>query len=369
MASGGTPSGGRASSGDDEVTIVEADIADDGAQHAVYELMVAAYAVEQAAPPLPGEAEVLAMVRSGDPGRMSVRVVTARVGGRLVGAALVRFPHQDNRHTVWVLPLVVGPGLRRRGVGRMLLAAVAADARAAGRTVLLGQVSQLGPLAPSAGRSFAAAVGATVAGRSLEQVLDVAAAVAGLPPDRIPPDPSPPDLIPLNSSAPDPMPADTYEVLDWTDRAPAHLVEAWARLRGRMSTDTPVDDRPDEPEVWDTDRVRDSERQFTVQGRTCLVSAARDRVSGELVAYTMVSVAVAEPGTAFQEDTLVAAGHRGHGLGLRLKRRTLARLAVASPATVELLTWNSSTNGPMLAVNAALGYRVRAEELRVRLEI
>ncbi len=364
MASGGTPSGGRASSGDDEVTIVEADITDDGAQHAVYELMVAAYAVEQAAPPLPGEAEVLAMVRSGDPGRMSVRVVTARVGGRLVGAALVRFPHQDNRHTVWVLPLVVGPGLRRRGVGRVLLAAVAADARAAGRTVLLGQVSQLGPEEPSAGRSFAAAVGATVDGRSLEQVLDVAAAVAGLPPDLITP-----DLIAPGSSAPDPMPADTYEVLDWTDAAPADLVEAWARLRGRMSTDTPVDDRPDEPEVWDTDRVRDSERQFTVQGRTCLVSAARDRVSGELVAYTMVSVAVAEPGTAFQEDTLVASGHRGHGLGLRLKRRTLGRLAVASPATVELLTWNSSTNGPMLAVNAALGYRVRAEELRVRLEI
>lgn len=359
MDSGGTWSEGPAVPGDGGVTIIDVDLADDGAQHAVYELVAAAYAVEEAAPPLPGEAQVLAMVRSGEPGRRSFRVLTARVGDRLAGAAVVGFPHQDNRHTVFVSPLVVAPGMRRRGVSQVLLAAVAAEARAAGRTVVLSQVSRLGPQAPSAGLSFAAAVGATVAGRSLEQVLDVTAAVAGIPPEPAAPDPPPSD----------PVPGDAYEVLDWTDTAPDDVVEAWARLRGRMSTDSPPDDRPDEPEVWDTDRVRNSERRFAAQGRTCLVSAARDRASGDLVAYTMLSVAPADPGIAYQEDTLVAAGHRGHGLGLRLKRRTVARLMAASPATVELLTWNSSTNGPMLAVNAALGYRVRAEEVRVRLQI
>lgn len=359
MGAGGTLSDGPAVPADGGVTIRDADLGDDGAQHAVYELVVAAYAVEEAAPPLPGEAQMLAMVRSGDPGRTSVRVLTARVGDRLAGAAIVGFPHQDNQHTVFVSPLVVAPAMRRRGVGQMLLAAVVAEGRAAGRTVVLSQVTRLGPQAPSAGLSFATAVGATVAGRSLEQVLDVTAAVVGIPPDPAAPD----------HPAPDPMPGDAYEVLDWIDSAPEDLVEGWARLRGRMSTDIPVDERPDEPEVWDAARVRDSERRFAAQGRTCLVSAARDRVSGDLVAYTMLSVAPGDPGTGFQEDTLVAAAHRGHGVGLRLKRRTLARLTATFPATVEVLTWNSSTNGPMLAVNAALGYRVRAEEVRVRLQI
>lgn len=343
------------------VTIADTDLADDEVQHEVYELVVAAFAVESVPPSLPGEAEILALVRSNDPARTSVRVLTARVGDRLAGAVIVVSPHQDNRHTALVGQLVVEPTLRRRGVGRALLAAAAAGVRGDGRRVLLGQVRRRGPHTLSPGWWFADAVGATVTGRSLEQVLDVAAAVAAAPTDTAGSDP------PASASAS--ASADDYELLDWTDTAPDDVVGAWARLRGRMSTDSPADDRPDEPEVWDADRVRDSERRFAAQGRTCLVAAARHRPSGDLVGYTMIGVARADPGTAYQEDTLVAAGHRGHGLGLRLKRRTLARLAAASPATAEVLTWNSSTNAPMLAVNAALGYRVRAEEGHVRLEL
>lgn len=331
----------------DTVTITDLDPADDEALHAAYGLLVVVNTAEPASPPIPGEAEVRAKVRSGDPARTSVRVTAAHLGDRLAGVAIVSLPHEGNRHTAFVGPFVVDPGLRRRGVGRVLLDAVCGAARADGRTVLLGLVRRLDPQTPSPGQRFAEAVGATLTGRSLEQVVDVAAVAEARTDDA----------------------TDPYEVLDWTDTAPGDLVEGWARLRARMSTDTPADDRPDEPEVWDTDRVRDSERRFTAQGRTCLVTAARHRSSGDLVAYTMVSVARDEPRTAYQEDTLVAAGHRGHGLGLRLKRRTLARLAVASPATVDVLTWNSSTNTAMLAVNAALGHRVQAEELRVRLEL
>ncbi len=339
------------------VTITDTDLADDEVQHEVYALVVTAFAVDPVPPSLPGEAQILALIRSNDPARTSVRVLTARVGDRLAGAVIVVSPHQDNRHTAFVGQLVVEPTLRRHGVGRVLLAAAAAGIREDGRSVLLGQVRRRDPQTPSPGWWFAEAVGATVTGRSLEQVLDVAAAAAAAPTD------------PAGDDPPAPAPADAYELLDWTDTAPDDVVEAWARLRGRMSTDSPADDRPDEPEVWDTDRVRDSERRFAAQGRTCLVAAACHRPSGDLVGYTMVSVSPADPGTAYQEDTLVAAGHRGHGLGLRLKRRTLARLASTSPATAEVLTWNSSTNAPMLAVNAALGYRVRAEEGHVRLEL
>lgn len=60
---------------------------------------------------------------------------------------------------------------------------------------------------------------------------------------------------------------------------------------------------------------------------------------------------------AFQQDTLVAAEHRGHGLGLRVKLANLDALAARNPALRRIHTQNAQENGPMLAINDALGYR------------
>ena len=115
--------------------------------------------------------------------------------------------------------------------------------------------------------------------------------------------------------------------------------------------------------------MRDSERRYATSGRTQVVAAARHRPTGGLVGYSYLSVARAEPDTAYQEDTLVVADHRGHRLGLALKLDTLTRLRATSPTTRRMLTWNATTNAPMLAVNAALGYRVTCEECEVRLAL
>lgn len=66
----------------------------------------------------------------------------------------------------------VDPALRRRWIGRALLDAVAARARADGRTTLGGLVRRLDPQTPGPGPRFAEAVGARMTGRSLEQVFE-----------------------------------------------------------------------------------------------------------------------------------------------------------------------------------------------------
>lgn len=55
------------------------------------------------------------------------------------------------------------------------------------------------------------------------------------------------------------------------------------------------------------------------------------------MAYTDLGVPLAEPARAYQWDTLVMPGHRGHRL---------------------VSTWNAAVNAPMIAVNETLGYCV-----------
>ena len=62
-----------------------------------------------------------------------------------------------------------------------------------------------------------------------------------------------------------------------------------------------------------------------------------------------------ETGRAMNAGTGVVRAFRGRGLGLLMKRHSLA-LAAAAGIT-KVITQNDETNAPMLAINAELGYR------------
>ena len=155
------------------------------------------------------------------------------------------------------------------------------------------------------------------------------------------------------------VPAD-YEVITWTGPTPKELRDQVAPLRAAMSTDIPLGGSSLQPEQWDGERVARADESAAARGRDRVWGVVRHRPSGELVGHSFVWVARAQPQAAFQEDTLIRRDHRGHGLGLAVKRAVLAELRRTCAQVQRIHTWNADENQHMLAINAALGFRVTA---------
>lgn len=260
---------------------------------------------------------------------------------RAVGAAKLSLPMRDNLHLA-ELELAVHPDVRRRGVGRSLAMEVDRQLRAAGRTTVLAYVDE--PPAEqgcSAGRAFAAAAGYALAQTEVCRDLD------------LPLDPRRAAQL-EQSCAPYAM---DYEIRSWRDGCPDDLIEDRALLEQRMSTDVPLGKIDIQEEKWDGDRYRRVERRNAAMGRMFFSGGAVLRASGRLVAVTDMGVPRSEPRRGYQWITIVLEEHRGHRLGTLVKLATLQALAVGSPRTKDIRTWNAEENTPMIAVNEALGAR------------
>ena len=101
----------------------------------------------------------------------------------------------------------------------------------------------------------------------------------------------------------------------------------FAKLKSLMSTEVPIAGLGWEGEEWDANRVRRGGIHLA-GGRRCFqwwrLPATTPQV--ELAAYTVLTHREATPGMVYQEDTLVAPGHRGHGLGMLVKIANLRRI-------------------------------------------
>ncbi|OYO13631.1 hypothetical protein CGZ94_11770 [Enemella evansiae] len=151
--------------------------------------------------------------------------------------------------------------------------------------------------------------------------------------------------------------SEAYQVKGWVGPTPAELIPAMTELRARMSTDVPAGDLAMEEESWDADRIRYADALQELMGRRTLWMVARHRDSGELAAYTQLSVVDEVPELAWQNDTLVAAAHRGHRLGMRIKLANLAQLREQAPGVRRILTGNADENAHMRSINTTLGFR------------
>lgn len=151
-----------------------------------------------------------------------------------------------------------------------------------------------------------------------------------------------------------------YVVETSVDDTPDAWLEDRVVLQHRMSTDSPVGDLDLREERWDAERLREQRRATRRSNRRAIESVAREVASGRLVGFTQLQVPLADPVLAYQQDTLVLREHRGHGLGAAVKAANLAALRVEFPQVRTLRTWNAEENGPMIAVNEALGYRTTA---------
>ncbi len=285
-------------------------------------------------------------------------LLAARTGtepdAAIVGVALLNLPLTDNLHTGTV-NVVVAPEARRQGVGTALFTAAAKLAQDTGRRMLMAETDHLAPAAPASGEvpaslipDDAAAGFASRLGFRLELV------------DRV----SRLDLLEAGSDAGATVldqarsaAGSGYELEFWQDACPEHLVDAYARLRQKMSTDAPLGGLELAEEAWDAARVREAEEKARDMDALVLVAAARHSASGELAGHTVLEVFRNNPAVVYQDDTLVLDSHRGNRLGMLLKAANLVRLREAVPEARRVYTWNAEENRYMLSINEQLGFR------------
>ena len=336
----------------DVVQIEQVDVHDEAGVGAHHEVLSAAYHAESPDHPLPTVPEVLALVRSE---REAVRTELwlMRVDGRPVGTYRLDLPQLDNTDLVEV-ELGIHPQHQHRGHGRRLCEHVTQRSRELHRHQIVAEVYEPADGSQNRAMRFAEATGARRSLGEMRRVLDLAVV------DRA-------RLAALRAEAESRSQA--YQLVAWTGPCPDDLVDGYAALIGRMSTDAPMGDLHIEPEHWDAARVRERDTVMAAQGRLCMATAARLGPDGPLVAYTDIVTTRHDPPNAFQWDTIVLREHRGHRLGALVKVANLERLLVEAPDARRVHTWNADENTYMVAINAAMGFAPAQRESAWRLDL
>ncbi|HOA87830.1 MAG TPA: hypothetical protein PKG79_00515 [Propioniciclava tarda] len=272
----------------------------------------------------------------------------------VLGYAYYDVPLADNLHTLDALELGVRPSARRRGVGSALVAAVKADAAARGRTHVMGWMdapiagtdetgalrSRTDPITarPTAGSAFALAHGFAVAQIERYSVLTVPAVLA------------------------DAEVAPGYRLEAWIGPTPPHHRAGLASLWTAFGNDQPLGDVALGEEAWDADRIAATEAASAAVCERCTAVAIHE-ASGEVVGASQLFRDLDKDEAATQGVTQVLRTHRGHRLGLALKRHNLRVAKAGWPALARIHTWNAGENDHMWRINEALGYQTRAAEI------
>ncbi len=328
------------------------DVHDDEAMSAAYSIWRAAYTEEFPDDPLPTAPEMFARARAPEiSGRQEYWLL--RDGGLPVGIYELELPLADNTDLV-DLTLAVAPAHQHRGHGRVLLDHALARIAELGRHQVIGSVNEPTDGAQNRPMRFAAAAGATRSLGEMRRTLDLRA----LDQER---------LARMRAEAEGA--AEGYQLVSWTGPCPDELVDDYAALVARMSTDAPMGGLDIEPEHWDAGRIREREQVMATQGRTQVATVARSGDDGPLVAFTDVVTTRHDPANAFQWDTLVLKEHRGHRLGALVKVANLERLRTEAPDARWVHTWNADENTYMISINEAMGFVPAQRESAWRLDL
>ncbi len=279
-------------------------------------------------------AELAGVLRHPYPSSTTVTVV-ARRGDEVVGRITAFVDHRAANEGYTELDEVdVHPSRRRHGIATAMLRAAADElARVGSRTVMAWPFDD-------GGRALAERIGLTFRQHERESRLLVAEVDRAQLADWV--------------EAPKAR-AHGYEVVTFTGPVPDHLVDAWAQSLEAMA-DAPLDEveyvhAPVTPE-W----VRKLETVHAARGEVVFGAVAVDR-DGGAAGMSLIVVHPDRPRFAHQEDTAVVPAHRGFALGRWLKAANLLQLLDAVPEAEIVQTYNAESNGPMLDINVAMGFR------------
>ena len=146
-----------------------------------------------------------------------------------------------------------------------------------------------------------------------------------------------------------------YRIEYYPGGPPEELLEVYAQAKLEAQTDD--DDLDLAPRSSDPQRLRDSLRTLHKRGLKPYIVLAMHEATGVVAGLTEVVVPAQHPERADQYDTIVVRDHRGYGVDRAIKARMLFELRTAEPGLLEVQTWNANANESMLKVNAELGYQ------------
>jgi len=290
-----------------------------------------------------------ARVALADPDARRIRLAWAgRVDQQVVATGWLEGSTVDNTDVANVL-VCCHPDHRGRGHAAAMLAQVEEQARAHGRSRLVGEVTW--PYAAGAdGTGSAELAWARRQGFEVGLVDVQRRLPLPVPLERL-------DALAAEAA----VHHEGYLLRSFTGPVPEELAEGWVALSSSLMTEAPMGDIEREQETADVAALRAEEAMLVEQGRVKVstVVAAPPEESGEreLVAYTDIAVSVHESDRGYQWGTLVRPDHRGHRLGLAVKVANLRLLQETQPQLTTLVTFNADVNAPMVAVNERLGFR------------
>ena len=233
---------------------------------------------------------------------------------------------------IGVLEVLVHPGLRRRGLGRQLVAVAARRAYLEGFSSIGVEAIGATPAIP-----FYESLGFEreyVETRSVLALSKVDWESLGIMARGI---------------------GDGYRIEYHPGGPPEELLEAYAQAK--LEAQDEDEDLDLAPRSSDPQRLRDSLNTLHKRGLKPYIVLAIHEASGVVAGLTEVVVPAQHPERADQYDTIVVRAHRGYGIDRAIKARMLFELRAAEPELLEVQTWNAHANESMLKVNAELGYQ------------
>jgi GNAT superfamily N-acetyltransferase len=231
---------------------------------------------------------------------------------------------------IGVLEIQVRPALRRRGLGRQLVAMAARRAYLEGFSTIGVEV-----IGGTPAIAFYEALGFEREYVETRSVL----ALSGV------------DWNALHEMADGIAPG--YRVEYHPGGPPDALLEAYAQAKLEAEDDEDLDLAP---RSSDPQRLQDSLQTLHKRGLKPYIVLAIHEATGVVAGLTEVVVPAQHPERADQYDTIVVRDHRGYGIDRAIKARMLFELRAAEPGLREVQTWNAHNNESMLKVNAELGY-------------
>jgi mycothiol synthase len=256
-------------------------------------------------------------------------------GGRIAAYGDVGFDLEGENMHLCGCDVSVHPEFRRRGIGRASFQRSLEVARREGRRVLLTGTNER----VEAGEVFAQKFGGLRGLENHTNQLLLEELDEGLMHRWL-----------------EEAPTEQFELGFWDDGYPEDELEAVAALFEVMNT-APRGDLDINDEKVTPEKITLWEKQRRASGTQTLTAWVRDRASGQYAGFSTLGWNPNRPLQLGQWGTAVRPEFRGHGLGKWVKAANLKAMRERHPEVVKVRTGNADSNGPMLKINHAMGFK------------